>query len=249
MIITKLSSMNRGNHFNAITLRCNETPTLIKPFIGVDHAWMSAPTFPPHSHSGISAVSYQFLNTGTDIENKDSLGNHNFIRAGGLHWVAAGSGIVHQEDPAETGKTVHQLQIFVDLGDDKRNIQPFSLSLEPQDVPIVRMNGVTVRIPLGQFGGVSSPLNPPTEVNLFDISLDNGAELALSISANHNSFVMPILGSLLVNDQIFDYKGLSIPVFPAQSEEQIIRLSAINGSAQVVVFSGRPISSESIFER
>src|SRR6266508_3788 len=89
---------------------------LIDPFIGVDHAWMSAPTFPPHPHAGFSAVSYLFLDSETGIANQDSIGNHNLIRPGGLHWTTAGRDVVHEEVSAEAGKTVHSLQLFVNLG-------------------------------------------------------------------------------------------------------------------------------------
>ena len=64
----------------------------IDPFLGVDHAWISTPTFQPHPHAGFSAVSYLFLDSETGIDNRDSLGNRNHIQPGGLHWTAAGAG-------------------------------------------------------------------------------------------------------------------------------------------------------------
>ena len=111
--LAMLQRAAKGNHFLAYALRGQEPS--IDPFLGIDHAWMSAPTFAPHPHAGFSAVSYVFLDSETGIENKDSFGNHNLIQPGGLHWAAAGSGIVHEEVPAEPGKTVHSLQIFVAL--------------------------------------------------------------------------------------------------------------------------------------
>lgn len=72
---------------------------------------MSGPTFPPHQ--GFSAVSYLFLDSETGINNRDSIGTQNLIKSGGLHWTTAGKGIVHEEVPAETGKTVHSLLIFI----------------------------------------------------------------------------------------------------------------------------------------
>ena len=236
MITVQLHTMNRGNHFRAHTLRSNH----IAPFLGVDHAWMSAPTFPLHQHVGMSAVSYVFEDTQTSINNQDSLGNHNHIQAGGLHWAAAGRGIRHQEDPLDIGKTVHQLQIFVDLADAQKNAEPFVLSLEAKDVPIVSLEGVTVRVPLGRYGSVSSPLTPPTEVNLFDISLNENAELIVPIAVGHNAFVMPIAGRVTVNGQSFAPDELQLPVF-SDLGSQTITIKAMQGKAQVVVFSGAPV--------
>jgi len=89
--IVHLQRANQGSHFRAFSLR-DVDPALVDPFLGVDHAWISAPTFPPHPHAGFSAVSYLFLDSETGISNRDSLGNQNLIQPGGLHWTAAGRG-------------------------------------------------------------------------------------------------------------------------------------------------------------
>lgn len=70
-IIATLQRANQGSHFRAYGLR--GMAALIDHFLGVDHAWMSAPTFPPHPHTGFSAVSYLFLDSKTGINSRDSL--------------------------------------------------------------------------------------------------------------------------------------------------------------------------------
>ncbi len=82
--IAHLHRASKGNHFRARSLRSAD-PALIDPFLGVDHAWISAPTFPAHPHAGFSAVSYVFADSETGIANRDSLGNRNVILPGGLH--------------------------------------------------------------------------------------------------------------------------------------------------------------------
>lgn len=228
-----------GTHFRAFGLRGQAA--LIDPFINVDHAWMSAPTFPPHPHAGFSAVSYVFLDSETGIENRDSLGTHNLIRPGGLHWVTAGSGVVHQEDPAEAGKTVHALQIFVALPVDKQNMAPFPLSLEPGNVPVAHLPGATVRVPLGRFAQMRSPLMPPTDVTMLDITLEAGTELVVPIPPGESAFVMPIFGPALVNGRRVDREGLALPVFHAQADAQAVTLNAPHAVAKVMVFSGAPL--------
>lgn len=239
--IVQLHRMNIGAGFRAYSLRGGEKAEPIDPFLGVDHAWMSASTFPPHPHAGFSAVSYVFLDSGTGINNRDSLGTHNFIQPGGLHWTVAGRGIVHEEIPAEIGKTVHMLQIFVNLAVDRQDAKPFTLSIEPQDVPIVQFPGVKIRVPIGSFGEVRSPLLPPTDVCLLDISLDEGANLSIPVSNGHSVFVMPIFGTLEINGESFDVNEPRLPVFPAQATSREIALQAKHGNAKVVLFSGLPL--------
>jgi redox-sensitive bicupin YhaK (pirin superfamily) len=202
---------------------------------------MSASTFPPHPHAGFSAVSYLFLDSETGINNRDSLGTRNRIQPGGLHWTAAGRGVVHDEVPAETGKTVHMLQIFVNLPADRQNAEPFALSIEPQDVPIVQLPGVKIRVPLGAFGGARSPLQPPTEVCLLDISLDEGAHLSVPAPSGHSAFILPIFGALEIDGQAFDANEPRLPVFPVQATSREITLQAKHGNAKAVLFSGLPL--------
>ncbi len=239
--IATLQRMNIGSGFRAFALRGGEMAAPIDPFLGVDHAWMSESTFQPHPHAGFSAVSYLFLDSEAGINNRDSLGNQNRIQPGGLHWTAAGRGVVHDEVPAISGQTVHMLQIFVNLAEDKQSTEPFALSLEPQDVPVVHLPGAKIRVPLGGFGDTYSPLSPPTEVTLLDISLDEGAELVMPISSDYASFVMPIFGTLEIDGQSFDANELKVPVFPGQPPSRELRLRATQGNAKVVVFSGRPL--------
>ena len=145
--IARLQRMNHGSQFRAFSLRGDMYAKPIDPFLGVDHAWISGPTFPPHPHAGFSAVSYLFLDSETGIDNEDSLGNRNLIQPGGLHWTAAGDGVVHEEVPAVTGKTVHMLQMFINLPANKQAEAPFVFSVETQDVPVVHLAGAKIRVP------------------------------------------------------------------------------------------------------
>jgi redox-sensitive bicupin YhaK (pirin superfamily) len=236
----RMRRANRGSQFRAYSLHGSE-PAQFDPFLGVDHAWMSAPTFPPHPHAGFSAVTYLFLDSETGIANRDSQGNRTLIQPGGLHWTAAGRGVVHEENPAVFGSTAHLLQIFVNLPRERQDAAPFALSLAPQDVPVVQRPGARVRVPFGSFGGVHSSLAPPTEVTLLDISLEAGAELELPLAAGQRAFVMPIFGSAQVNGERFGLDDLSVPILPAATEATTHQLVAKAGGAKVAVFIGEPL--------
>jgi len=236
--LAHLQRMSHGSQFHAFGLHADG---LISPFLGIDHAWISGPTFPPHPHAGFSAVSYLFLDSQTHIDNRDSLGGRHEIQPGGLHWTAAGRGVVHEETPAQPGQTVHMLQIFVNLPADLQDEAPFALRLSPQEVPVVQLPGARVRVPLGAFAGVRSPLNPPTPVQLLDISLEPGAELNVPVEAGHTAFALPIHGEVVVGDQALDADGAPIPVFAAQAQGHTVRLQAPKGSAKLAFFAGQPL--------
>jgi len=238
--IVSLNRASHGDNFRAYVLR--SAGQLLNPFMGVDHAWMSGPTFPPHSHAGFSAVSYLFLDSETSIANQDSTGTKNLILPGGIHWASAGSGIVHEEEPAEPGKTVHMLQIFVDLPHERKTEAPFALTLEPQNIPVVELPGVTVRVPVGTFGDVRSPLVPPTAVSMLEVTMVQGAAMELPIHAGETLFVMPIEGSLDVNGECYELDGLKLPVFSAENSPRVLNLNSPKCATKAMVFIGAPLS-------
>jgi len=240
-LVARLQRMNIGPHFRAYTLRGAGFAAPFDPFLGVDHAWDSAATFPPHPHAGFSAVSYVFLDSETGIDNRDSLGKRSLIQPGGLHWTAAGRGVVHEEVPAETGKTVHMLQIFVNLPLARQGDAPFALSLAAHDVPVAHRPGVKIRVPLGGFGDTRSPLTPPTDVTLLEICLDDGAGLTVPLEAGRVAFFMPIHGVVTLDGERLDSSELDVPVFAAQDAERVIRVEARQGPAKLVLFGGTPL--------
>lgn len=238
--IARMQRANRGTQFRAYRLHGSD-PSLLDPFMGVDHAWMSAPTFPPHPHAGFSAVTYLFLDSETGIANRDSQGNRTLIEPGGLHWTAAGRGVVHEENPAVLGSTTHLLQIFVNLPADRQNAAPFALTLQPRDVPVVQRPGARVRVPLGAFGDARSPLSPPTEVTLLDVTLEPFAELDVPIPAGQRAFFMPVFGSAEIDGKAFGLDDLGAPVMPTTTDAISHKLVAKADGAKVAVFIGKPL--------
>lgn len=237
-VIVSLQRANHGSRFRAFGLR--NVADLIDPFIGIDHAWMSGPTFPAHPHAGFSAVSYVFLDSETGIHNRDNIGTENTILPGGMHWTTAGRGIVHEEVPAESGKTVHALQIFVDLPAQLKQTAPRALTLAPQDVPVLLVPGAKIRVPTGDFAGLASPLTLPTDVVILDISLDDEGEISVPVKAGCTAFVMPVFGTTTVNGQPFDLNDLKLPIYPAQSTAHTLTLKAHEGNSKIMLFSGPP---------
>jgi len=119
--------------------------------------------------------------------------------------------------------------------------ETFALSIEPQNVPTVHVPGANIRVPLGNFGDVRSPLCPPNDVSLIDISLDDGADLSVPISAGHSAFIMPIFGEIEIDGRSFGANELQLPVVSEQATSHEFTLKAKHGATKVVVFSGMPL--------
>src|ERR1700748_1901377 len=77
--------------------------------LGHEHSPLPTGEF-AHPHRGIATFSYVLSGS---LSHYDSRGNHSIISAGGLQWMKAGNGIIHDEKPfimENDGPTFHSLQ-------------------------------------------------------------------------------------------------------------------------------------------
>ena len=113
-------------------------------------------------------------------------------------------------------------------------------------MPVVRLPGAKVRVAAGGFGEAVSPLRPPTEVTLLDVSLDDGAELKVPLAAGHGAIVMPIHGALSVDGRSFERDDLRLPVLQPESSARVMLLRTPRGTAKATIFAGVPLYPSAI---
>jgi len=182
---------NLGAGFSANRIVTAQVAALMQPVMGMDHFLMSDVTFAPHPHAGFSAISYLFENSPGAIRNRDSLGNDFEMGPGGLIWTQAARGVVHDERPAQVGTAVHGVQIFVNLSSKNKGLTPRVFRLEGGEVPVWSdAQGDRVRVVVGQFGGVRSPVVPAEPFNLLDITLKQQIELPVEPGWNTVLYVL-----------------------------------------------------------
>ncbi|ACM28792.1 pirin family protein [Rhizobium rhizogenes] len=240
-VVATLRRTYHGRHFRACGLRDGDVKGLIDPFIGFDNAWVSAGMLLPHPQASFEAASYLFLDSETGMRHGSSPDDFAIIRPGGLLWSMVGTGESCEEVPLETDKTVHAFHVLMRSPHERASAPPFTSSLEPQDVPVVRLPGARIRVLLGRYGVARSPLKASTDVTLLDISLAEGSELIVPVPAGECAFAMPIFGAVDVDGNRFDHGDLKIPIFPARADPQRITLRAIQRPAKVALFGGRPL--------
>jgi redox-sensitive bicupin YhaK (pirin superfamily) len=85
------------------------------PIAVLDHFRVRGRPFPPHPHAGFSAVTYAFEDAQVGLRSRGSLGDDVVVGSDGIVWTHAGSGVVHEEIPAQNDRELHGLQIFVNL--------------------------------------------------------------------------------------------------------------------------------------
>jgi redox-sensitive bicupin YhaK (pirin superfamily) len=167
--------MTRGEGFEALSFIHRQLDGLMDPLIMVDHFTMTEPTFGPHAHAGISAVSVLFEDSTGSFRNKDSLGNDIELAPGDLYWLKAGRGAVHDEAPTPGSRT-HALQIFVNLPAAQKLDAPSSQHVPARAMPVIEGPGHRVRVMTGKSNGVVGAAPPALPFTILDIALQaNGS--------------------------------------------------------------------------
>ena len=167
------------------------------PIVVLDDFRVSGRPFRPHPHAGFSAITYVFENSQGGVRSRNSLGNDVVVGPGGIVWLQAASGALHQEVPAQTGGELYGAQIFVNLSSTNKLAAPRTLWLENSEVPEWRSGaGDRIRIVVGSYEGLASPLVPAEPFNLLDVALRR--EISFSLQTGHYALVYVRKGGVLV---------------------------------------------------
>ncbi|MFE7617015.1 pirin family protein [Streptomyces sp. NPDC057496] len=139
----------------------------------------------PHPHIGLQTVSWLFSG---EIEHRDSMGNHAFVRPGELNLMTGGHGISHSEVSTARTTTLHGVQLWVVLPEEHRNTgRDFQ-----HHVPApVRAGGAEIRVFLGTLAGDTSPVRTFTPLLGAELLLDphSTTELAVDTGFEHGVLV------------------------------------------------------------
>jgi redox-sensitive bicupin YhaK (pirin superfamily) len=169
----------------------------LKPFVFLDH--LKADIRPGfgfgfHPHSGIATLTYQL---DCDVDYEDTAGQRGTVRRGGLEWMQAGGGVWHRGTLTGNSKvTGFQLWVALPAGieDDPSQGQ----YVPPEDVPAVG----SVKVLLGEHGGVTSPIRVPSPMQYVHVTLQPGQRWETHLPLPFDVvWVMPFEGVIELDGQ------------------------------------------------
>lgn len=129
----------------------------------------------PHPHTGLATVSWLFSG---EIEHRDSLGTHTLVRPGEVNLMTAGRGISHQEISTPRTRRLHGVQLWVALPADRRDCAPSFEHFAPR---VVRRDGLTARVFLGDLLGEASPVRTATPLLGAELTLVPEARVKIDV--------------------------------------------------------------------
>ncbi|MCS0498495.1 pirin family protein [Protaetiibacter mangrovi] len=186
---------------------------------------------PPHPHTGLQTVSWLYEG---QIEHRDSTGAHQLIDPGAVNLMTAGSGIQHSEVSTTAAATLHGVQLWTALPDAHRGVAPF---FEHHVADVAHVGEATLRVFVGSWLGVTSPVTAYTPLVAAELTLPAGASVELPADPGFEY-------GLVVDHEPARLQGAEVPahhlgVVPAGSDA--LRIEAPTGPLRVLLIGGAPL--------
>jgi hypothetical protein len=144
-----------------------------------------------HPHRGFETVTLAWEGA---VAHRDNAGHRGVIGSGDVQWMTAASGIFHEEYHEERfsrqGGRMHMMQLWVNLPKQSKGAAPGYQPIPSDKIPVVSVEGGTVRVIAGQYAGAAGPARTFTPVTMLDVNLEAGAKLNVPLPVSYNVFVV-----------------------------------------------------------
>jgi redox-sensitive bicupin YhaK (pirin superfamily) len=196
--------------------------------------------FPPHPHRGFETVTYMLVGR---MRHKDNQGNQGDLGPGGVQWMSAARGIVHEEMPQQASGLMRGFQLWVNLPGAMKMADPWYDDIQSDRIPVVALpGGGTVKVISGEWGGAKGPVrNRPSEPIYLDVELPPGASFECAVPDGHTAMVHAVDGQVLVGPpsggerQPLDAQQLAL-----LSREGAVEIATGAVPGRALVIAGKP---------
>lgn len=191
----------------------------------------------PHSHRGVQPVSLVFR---ARIEHRDSLGTHRTVSSGGMQWLVAGSGALHEEVLNGDEECVfHMAQLWVNVAADQKMNPPEHHAVPPEDVPLLTdlADGVQARLFAGDLAGRSGPAPLGTPVLIAHVAMEPGVTVTIPVERRWTVGACVVAGTADVGG----HPGLGAGATPVFDDDGDSVTFGSRDGGEVLLMAGRPI--------
>ena len=242
--------------FDIIRALPNQQIRSVGPFVLVDHfpeKYFAARTprkqdgTEAHPHKGFATVSYSISG---EFVHFDSLGNTAKTSAGGLQWMHAGNGVVHDgglsEEFQASGGIVNAFQFWVNVPPVEKQKKAQYLSLPAADIPEIELaEGVgKIRVLLGHYAGKTSPVPTYSDQILLHVVLKPGERFDYDANPFREYAAYLAKGSLDINDEDITTSGIA---FFNVGTDKITAQNTGEETGDLMILGGEPYGAPIVF--
>ncbi|MBP2160167.1 MULTISPECIES: pirin family protein [Asticcacaulis] len=158
--------------------------------------------FGPHPHRGFETVT--FILEG-ELAHRDSAGHESIIEAGGVQWMTAGSGLVHEEVSPErfkrSGGPMEILQLWVNLPARLKLTAPAYTGVQQETIPAIETDEGRAKVNLisGQWQGRTGPITSLTGIFMTTLELKAEGRVVFEGLTGRDIFFYVARGDVAVN--------------------------------------------------
>ncbi|MFJ8270260.1 pirin family protein [Streptomyces sp. NPDC094154] len=189
----------------------------------------------PHPHTGLQTVSWLFSG---EIEHRDSLGSHAYVRPGELNLMTGGYGISHSEVSTPRTTVLHGVQLWVALPEEHRDADRDFQHHAPEPV---RTDGAEIRVFLGSLAGRTSPVRTFTPLLGAEIVLQPRAALTLAVDPGFEHGLLVDQGEVRLSGTLLGPAELG---YAHPGPDALTLTNESDDIARTVLLGGAPFEEE-----
>ena len=170
----------------------NRYADAVGPFVFLDHIALTkhAADDPiqkkgngAHPHRGIATLTYLLKG---EEEHFDSKGNYGKVNSGGIQWMKAGNGIIHDGnfnvDPQTNDLLTHGFQFWINLPSKNKAEPPQHMAIQANEVPKKDLPDYSgwIKVIAGEYEDLVSKIPNYSKQFLYHIHLEPGKQFSIS---------------------------------------------------------------------
>ena len=189
-----------------------------------------------HPHRGIATLTY-ILNG--EADHNDSNGHHALVRTGGVQWMKAGNGIIHDEsinvDVTAGDLLTHGLQFWINLPSKIKAEKPDYLPLKADEIPKKDLaDRGWIKVIVGDYEDLASKIPNYSKQFIYHIHLEPHKQFSLQTQEQMEYAAFLPISNATINEGKFN-EGEFITF---DNDEGTIDLTASDEPMDVILFGG-----------
>ncbi|GAA0792813.1 pirin family protein [Marinobacterium sediminicola] len=217
----------------------------IDPFLMLDNFFSDNPEdyiagFPAHPHRGFETVTYMLDGR---MRHRDHLGNEAVLESGGVQWMTAGRGVIHEEMPEQEEGLMRGFQLWVNLPAAEKMMPAHYQEFAADQIALVEdaLSGARLKLIAGEIelngqsyaGPVKGISRDPL---MLDLRLPPNACLSLPLASERAGFIYLFEGSGQLGSEV-----LNLNEAAELSAGDQLSFSAGEQGAAMLILAARPI--------